>query len=84
MSSILKSSQDAERVTSESLLDEPPLKAQVSCRDGFEDPEQFRVSDEPRVVNRVPLGKAAAGLMDVDTFSSPPEIIMYSTLTLSA
>lgn len=69
ISSIVKFSLDPEVETSESLLDVAPLKAQVSCWDGSEGPEQLKRTVEPRLVKSVPLCRTEAGLMNVFTFS---------------
>lgn len=70
---MLKFSQDAEAETSESLRDEPPLKAHVSSWDEREEAEQLKNTVEPRRAASVPFGRMETGPMDVDTFSGPPE-----------
>lgn len=73
MSFIVKPSQESEVATSDSLLDEAPVKDQRSSCEGWDRPEQLKETVVPRKAMSVPLDRAVAGPMDIDTFSGPPE-----------
>lgn len=73
MAFILKSNEDPEVETSDSLLAVAPLKAQTSCRDEPEEAEQLKETFEPRKATSVPLDRAVVGLMDEVSFPRTPE-----------